>query len=232
MNNHDFEKYITRFINDRYKNKDVDIELNNEKGRYKSWNLLRNYYFKNVKGNPINSLEDERANTFALGLYTYLGSWGMFRSSLLMKAYNYTILKEVVQILSYSNYDDLSELKRLEDFTEDKIQLLVEVFSKIEDHFKKLKFKTTNTLVSKIILGVYGCMPAYDSNVTKAMRHLKIQANYNNHTVSNAIKNLIEYSKSINIESNNIVKKELENYPIMKLIDMWLFGLGIDLNKK
>ncbi len=131
---------------------------------------------------------------------------------------------------------------KIEDFNNcviDEIwKLYYLIYEKLEEIFKKCKPLTrknngekreinssgvTETLVTKIMLGSYGCIVAYDKFIKNKLVELKITKN---------IKNEKNFKKSmeqiIKLISNLKIEKD-EYYQIMKRFDISVFGLK---NKK
>ena len=127
-------------------------------GRYASWDHCFNYFRKAYEENRLDSLTrgDELQNS-CLHLGFYLASWGMYRgkSSLLQRSAH--ALAPVVQVISLAPRG-VWELD-VENYDNDSIKLLLDWTEKVRS---ALPPKSTDTLVTKVSLGVFGNVPAYD----------------------------------------------------------------------
>lgn len=236
--------------------KDKIIEYNNkfskdigEFHRYKSWNILFN------KFNIFLENEDwseEKIDLMSLHLSMYLASWGMYRgSSNLLKEFNYKINSRLIKAI-ISNEDIL----KIPGFVKDGIQSLKDnsdvignLYSLIEKVFdteckdnnnkesesskRNPKISSTPTLVTKVMLGLFGCIPAYDTYAKKTMTKIKDENNrnvliatINSENFEKVYKKLCDYAMTLpfDIERKN-------QFPEMKQLDHVLFGISFDDNK-
>ena len=134
-----YEKIIKKFV-----------KLNSKKHeRYNSWNHCYSA-FKNETNEKILSLH--------LGFY--LASWGMYRGSSKLLQKDYLVHLEATRIIKKYWYlrceqNNEVEIKHLDSI----LQLIKELSS----YYKEENNVTaTDTLISKIILGTLGCLPAFD----------------------------------------------------------------------
>ena len=191
----------------------------NSNHRYTSWEICYKAFGDENLNNDIK----------ALHLAGYLCSWGMYRgSSNLLNEYNYMILIDLIPTLT--KYMDLRK-----DFLEKgDYEKFLELVKNIKNFLNNKNISPTGTLITKIILGVYGCFPALDNYFIKGYRSC-------GYTFSNEI--LIDFQK-FDIFYNSLKSfyfsnqggfesKKMEikykrniNYPPMKLIDMhfWEYG--------
>jgi len=120
---------------------------NNPYHRYTSWEICFQAFGNDNLDNEVK----------ALHLAGYLCSWGMYRgSSKLLSEHNYMIFKDLVLILN--EYMDL----RKEFLLESDYDRFLELVRKIKEFLDNKGITSTDTLITKIILGVYGCFPALD----------------------------------------------------------------------
>ncbi len=166
---------------------DLKVEMTaNPHSRYYSWEYCYKKFYdakeKLKKGGiltPYDYLE------LAHYLAFYLASWGMYRGSSFLLNYDYRVHKKVVkQILDkkYSNlfayyWDDSNS-----DF-EDNLKLLFDekdgLIIKIKNMYdsfrteakpKKVDTEISDTLITKVLLGTMGCIPAYDEFLKNAIK--------------------------------------------------------------
>ncbi len=159
----DVRKSINQFLNGQGKNKG---RLPNE--RYASFDYCYNYFYSFYKENKLSELSnDKNLQISCLQLGFYLASWGMMRGSsfLLEKSVkNYTKL-----IIAISNMDrKLLEID-VDNYTEENINLLLDCKQRIIDALGK-ENNPSDTLVTKIMLGVFANIPAFDQYVKKSLK--------------------------------------------------------------
>lgn len=206
-------------------------QIENDKNhRFKSWEHCFLYFLK-----PEKDIDIQFA---CLHLSFYLASWGMYRGSSFLIWKDYLIHSKVVE--------EILKHKRLQNICFDEIdeesQEIKELFELIafiknwypeniklpEVDGKIKKINVTDTLVTKIILGTLGCIPAYDQYFKKGLKikgikpHTKLsERNY---------LELIKFYKNNKNEfhsiQNSIYKESSLEYPIMKLIDMYFLNIG------
>ena len=111
-------------------------------------------------------------NCLALNLGFYLASWGMLRNSFL-REYDHTVHIGAVGILMDKMYNDLFDPSLCLTNPKRYVNLTAQVYESLYDYYDRYasavcrangsKYYVSDTLITKIILGVYGCMPAYDT---------------------------------------------------------------------
>ena len=125
--------------------------------------------------------------------------------------------------------NQLPLLNKLTDFMRD-------YYKGIRDRIKgnELKNALSDTLVTKILMGTLGCIPAYDRYFIEGIKKQKVStSNFNN----NSIIKLIEFYKENETEFDEVLSKmSVENipYPQMKFLDMgfWEIGFRNDTNNE
>ena len=141
--------------------KNFTDEITHEHHRYQSWERCYKYFQENVIDNY-----DYNENDAALMLGFYLASWGMYRgSSKLLTEYTYTIHKGAIKEIKKHKdnlYDCYNALVTYYNLDKDTAKNNKTIKSKNKDTKRNKGVSTTNTLISKIILGTLGAMPAYD----------------------------------------------------------------------
>ncbi len=161
----------------------------------------------------------------ALHLAGYLASYGMYRgSSPLLQKYKYLIHNGVVDIIMDEKYSDLFAIDE-KNFAE-KTDKIKAVYDDIKKYYRNLGFDASKTLITKILLGTYCCVPAYDTFFVKGLSKCGIKncgfEKLGSWLNSNPkfIEDLISFSD-----------KEQLNYPLMKLVDMYFWEMGVGENK-
>lgn len=211
-----------------------DTLKKDENGRYRSW--------EHCYSNFINARDNKNAELdyLSLQLAFYLASWGMYRGSSFLLQKDYKIHIPVVKELLKEEYDPLAgidcvELKREENqrLLENINAFLDEYYSNIRDEVKNIKVRNqlSSTLITKILMGTLGCVPAYDRYFISGIKKQKVASgNYN----MKSIGQLVDFYESNIVELENIRKDMKVNgmaYPQMKTLDMAFWQIGLDSDK-
>lgn len=191
------KKYVNKYIKQLYK----------PNHRFKSWEHC--FMAFSDFNNDIDYL--------TLQLAFYLASWGMYRdpSELLQK--DYLIHEPVVEIVR-SN----SELRK-ENVTYEDIESINEIIEKIKKEYKVAN--VSRTLVSKILLGTLGCIPALDRFFCDGWKICEETKGFSinlQNIISFADKHKIEIEECRNCIKSNVI------YPPMKIVDMYFWQIGYD----
>jgi len=218
------KKVITKRIDSFLKGK------GNNKGRipgerYSSFDYCYNYFYAFYKSKNIRAIASKQ-NLYmsSLQIGFYLASWGMFRNSFLLEK-AYPFYKELVKVISKSD-PKLWEIDANNYNDGNNIKILLECKNIIKTALGENN-NPSDTLISKIMLGVYGNTPAFDQYFKKSI-HVggfnktslrKVQAFYEeNKSVIDKYKiRTIDYKTS---KSTNIY------YTKAKIIDMYGFSDG------
>ncbi len=206
-----------------------DLFNSDKNHRYKSWEHCYKYFrFDNTM------FESDKA---CLHLAFYLASWGMYRGSSPLLQKDYLIHMEVVEELW--NLENKKYLQNL-DFTiidDNDITSIIGLMEKIKKIYSKHKVENkvvsaSDTLVTKILLGTLGCIPAYDRFFIRGLKQCSISPK--NNPSKKSIKSVINFYKEHKHEFDKIEKYiEISNgsnviYPPMKLIDMYFWQIGYE----
>ncbi len=125
----------------------------------------------------------------SLQLAFYLASWGMYRGSLFLLQKDYKVHIPVVKELLNEKYDVLAGIDCI-GFKDDSNQkLLQDINSFLEQYYDKIRHKVKEqelknqlsfTLITKILMGTLGCVPAYDRYFIAGIKNQKVATgNYN-----------------------------------------------------
>jgi hypothetical protein len=195
--------------------------------RYASFDYCYNYF------RPSNDItQDIEKGCLVLGFY--LASWGMFRGSsfLLQKSvkhfeptirYIATLDKSVWEI-DADNYD------------ENNVQTIIKIYKDIKTRLIN-KSNADLTLITKILLGVFGFVPAFDNFFCNSFRAISGgQCGFRKVNVKSLsfIKAFYEANKTtidrLSVETFTMDfltgQKTTLNYPKAKIIDMYGFTAG------
>lgn len=180
------------------------------------------------------SLSDD---ILSLHLAFYLASWGMYRGSAGLLSKDYKIHLGAVRILkNFHNVTRSAEHKltpKLEDIfcCMSELKKFYGGIGYMKDEMP-LMISATDTLVTKIMLGATGSVPAFDTNFLNGIRNENIIEG-TSCTESN-IKKLYNYASENENEKEildcqeQIRKNSKVWYPPMKIVDMYFFKKGIN----
>jgi hypothetical protein len=192
-------------------------EQNIEFHRFKSWEHCYNFFQKKYFINSYN--KEDNDDLAALNLGFYLASWGMYRGSTFLLQNDYKIHTNVVKFLK--------EFYKKDEYKFDEIIFLKDKISAIYRNSatpNSSKNSTpSDTLITKILLGTYGCIPAYDRFFIEGFN------------------SIIGSTCSFDKDKFDLLNKYYEdnkkkftgfekNYPKMKLLDMYFWKIGYDIS--
>lgn len=207
-----------------------------ENGRYRSWEHCYSHFIKARGSQEIDY------DYLSLQLAFYLASWGMYRGSSFLLQKDYKVHISVVKELLSEKYDALAGIECTDFRKESNQQLLKDINSFLGQYYDKirrevkeqeLKNPLSFTLITKILMGTLGCVPAYDRYFIAGVKNQKIATgNYN----LKSIMQLVDFYEKNSARLEPVREKmEVEGmpYPQMKLIDMgfWQVGFELDTNK-
>lgn len=202
--------------------------------RYKSMIYCFKFFQNNVIGKNPN---EKTLDLAALNLAMYLASWGMYRGSSFLLRCNYKVFINLIKDICKYKFDPYN----LENNDSKQI---VECFKEIEKYLKEKKLeyskrekpteKIGTTLITKIMLGVFGITPAFDKYFILGLakhKELDFVKNWFNKTD----KFELAYNKLMDFYKNNeaIITNLSETMttddckiPPMRVIDIYFWKLG------
>lgn len=132
--------------------------------RERSWDFCFNYFQDNPR--PTRNME-----LSCLQLGYYLASWGMLRgSAFLFKETNALHYRSAIEVIEQHNEAMLGV--DVDQYNEDSVLgNLDSAWYAIRDSLLP-EGGSASTLVSKVMMGVWGCLPSYDTYFVRTMRHL------------------------------------------------------------
>lgn len=154
VNSLDLDANLRRYLDGRTPNE-----------RYASFDYCFNYFQSFRESGDVSALASQaNVQLSCLQLGFYLASWGMLRGSadLLQKSARHLI--QVIEVVARTDAS-LWELDA-HCYTESNIQRLLELASTIRRPHPGM----SDILVTKIMLGVFGSVPAFDSNFKRGCR--------------------------------------------------------------
>ena len=227
--------------NDRQPTIDVDYAIskaerfysdleNDENCRYLSWEHCYAYFAKNHSSR----LDDDLLDTLCIHLSFYLASWGMYRGSSFLLQKDYRVHKDAIRILLESKYDSLWGASCEVLLQNENVNLLFSLVDRIKEVYVNKRqnidgrSSVSDVLITKILMGTLGCVPAYDQYFVASIRKYDVAGGTFN---KESIRNLVSFYKA-NFEKfeqcrTKISKRGLE-YPPMKILDMCFWQIGFE----
>ena len=192
--------------------------------RYASFDLCF-YYFQTIKERIA---EKENLEKSCMYLWSYLSSWGMLRGSSYLLKKSPAFLIPLIKHLQSSDVWGID----VNNYTEENIDRIHKEYKNIKKVLidEETKTKPTDTLVTKIMLGVYGNIPAFDQFFKKGFGVGGVNKKSLNEIKNFYNKNKNSFNKEINVLNFENKKTELQ-YTKAKLVDMYGFQKGKNNNK-
>jgi hypothetical protein len=214
------EKYISGIASDEFH-------------RYRSWdNCFQS--FSSSRQSEVQILE----------LAFYLASWGMYRGSSGLLQKNHLIHKGAVDIV-YSKTNQKLKCNDKAEIKQENIKAILKVKDELATHYSNIYFtkgtdkpkpiSPTDTLLSKIMLGTLGCVPAYDRYFIDGLKEMKMEhTGFNEASLNELFKYIDKNKKEIDQAQKLVKTKTQRHYPLMKILDMYFWQIGYDkaVNKK
>ena len=238
MSNPDITETINRFYN---------LYGNNPKGapvtRFRSWEWCHNYFIEH-KDNP----SAEEKDFMALHLAFYLASWGMYRGSTYLLQRDYKAHTNAVENILNNEYQLLWNFDSTQSDINKAKELLFGndgnggIYHKIKDSYNEYYGSdddASETLVTKILLGTFGCVPAFDRFLKSGISWYQKNnsAKIGNYTLTQSIQDkrhetfsaLCQFASDKKTELDSLLDSLNIKYPPMKLVDMYFWELGYEL---
>jgi hypothetical protein len=208
------------------------LSVRDKHHRFRSWEHCNNFFIKH-KGILV---DEDLFDYSCLQLAFYLASWGMMRGGTFLLQKDYRIheyfIRDVAMNDKYKKYyssmqifpTDEENIDELNDLIKDTVKAYVDNIKEINGIATTVS--VTDTLVSKILLGVYGIVPAYDRFFVNAMKSHGLK---NTALCENSIKDLVSFYYDFEDEFEKcrmLFEKDGVKYPPMKLIDMYFWQVG------
>jgi hypothetical protein len=217
-------------------NADIETVVNKFKedskpdDRYTSFDYCYNYFLETKNLN-----NDIEKSCLVLGFY--LASWGMLRGS------SFLLQKSVKHFQPTIEY--ISTLEKsvweidIDNYSDKNIKTILEIYASIKERLI-INGNSDLTLITKILLGVFGFIPAYDQYFCNTFRHIFKEKKCGFRTVNlkslTCIKEFYMNNKKIidNLSNETYTTDFINgansniNYPKAKIIDMYGFTVGLN----
>lgn len=192
--------------------------------RYRSWEHCYRF-FRDVQ--PSGLVAQRRHAALQLGFY--LASWGMYRGSTFLLQHAYTVHLGVVDCLTSSRFASLWEREfGSEEEDAELVPVILEAVEAISKAYSQFG-EPTETLVTKVLLGTFGCLPACDQYFIAGFRSAGLGYSYLN---AKFLNKLLDFSREhlaeLRAEQAVIRDHSGTHYPLMKLVDMYFWQLGYE----
>ena len=205
--------------------------IEDEFHRFKSWDIC--YQAFNI---------NKQTEILTLELAFYLASWGMYRGSSGLLQTNYLIHKDAVNIL-FTKESLKLKCNQNNEVSRKNVSEILDLKNKLAAHYREINFtkKTqkshpispTDTLLSKVLLGTLGCMPAYDRYFILGLKEMKIKHTILNVNSLNELFDFVDINKKEIENAQKLISTKTDNhYPIMKILDMYFWQIGYDKTLK
>ena len=207
----------------------------NENGRSRSWEHCYRV-FRDARTDP-----SPDCDYLSLHLAFYLASWGMYRGSSFLLQKDYKVLVPIVEEVLKPDYDCLFGVA-CTDLREAEVQgSLEKLYKYIAKHFQPIRNEVAGrevptpvspVLITKILMGTLGCVPAYDRFFQDGVATYKVTTQ--EYSLNSVLK-LVDFYEAHNdrleearrgFEGDGLV------YPQMKLLDMGFWQVGYDQETK
>lgn len=196
--------------------------------RYRSWEHCYRYFQeagpRGMRANPKHA---------ALQLAFYLASWGMYRGSSFLLQFAYTIHVPLIHTIAETRFSDLWKMDIGSDPSHSEvIPLMLELTHDVREAYRPFAEENgsklpSDTLVTKIILGTFGCVPACDQFFLVGIRRHGLKYSAVNKLFLNRMLDFCQDNlKGLEREQKRIAKRSEFEYPLMKLVDMHFWEWG------
>ena len=214
-----------------------------ENKRYLSWEHCYSAFAKYKGKEPLGDSLDY----LCLHLTCYLSSWGMYRGSSFLLQKDYKVHKSAIRKLMLPKYHSLWAAKcadfinidnNFQKILDTLIDELRNIYSEIRKSAKKSinreipKQTISDILITKILLGTLGCVPAYDRYFIGGVKKCKVASTiFGPKSIRALSKYYVENSGAFEDLRKESSKGRVE-YSQMKVLDMcfWQIGYKLDGN--
>ena len=210
-----------------------DDARRDKNGRSRSWEHCYRV-FRDARTDP-----SPDCDYLSLHLAFYLASWGMYRGSSFLLQKDYKVLVPIVEEILKPEYDCLFGVA-CTDLRESEVQGSLENLNKyIAKHFepirdevagRKVPSSVSPVLITKILMGTLGCVPAYDRFFVDGIKKYKVTTQEYS---PDSVLRLVDFYEAHNDrleEARRGMQTEDLTYPQMKLLDMGFWQIGFEMD--
>ena len=199
-----------------------------EHHRYRSWEHCYQYF---QAAGPRGLLANPRQA--ALQLAFYMASWGMYRGSSFLLQFAYTVHVPLVHAIASERFSDLWGIDMGSDASHSEmVPLVLELMKDVREADRPFALEKgsnlpPDTMVTKVILGTFGCVPACDELFKRGIKRYGMKYSAPNKLFMTRIFGFCrENLGGLQREQKRIAERSGVHYPLMKLVDMhfWQWG--------
>ena len=203
----------------------------NENGRSRSWE----HCYRAFRDARTNLSPDY--DHLSLHLAFYLASWGMYRGSSFLLQKDYKVHTPIVEEILKPEYDCLFGVACADLRNDDVWEQYTKLYKCIDGYFDPIREKvagrkvTTSVspvLITKILMGTLGCVPAYDRFFQDGVATYKVTTQEYS---PKSVLELVDFYEAHNDrleEARRGMQCEDLTYPQMKLLDMGFWQIGFE----
>lgn len=213
--------------------------------RYKSWEWCHKAFLDNrekYKNAKNENDKDKIIDYLSLHLAFYLASWGMYRGSSYLLDRDYKTHKKAVSYILEEKYKLLWDYNPSENNLDEANSLIFDentgIYFRVKNSYKgyaENKDVASDTLVTKILMGTFGCVPAFDRFLKVGIMEYKrvYGSNIGKYKLTQQIEKGDTFFALAQLIINNRKDFQIYNtfidYPPMKCVDMYLWEIGYEL---
>ena len=203
----------------------------NENGRSRSWEHCYRV-FRDARTAPSPDYD-----YLSLHLAFYLASWGMYRGSCFILQKDYKVHTPIVEKILKPEYDCLFGLACADLRNDDVRGQYTNLYNDIADHFwpirnevagRVVKSQVSPVLITKILMGTLGCVPAYDRFFEEGARYFGLEKKTYHEDSLLELADIYEAHNDRLEEARCAMQTEDLVYPQMKLLDMGFWQIGFE----
>lgn len=204
-------------------------------GRSRSWEHCYRV-FRDARTDP-----SPDCDYLSLHLAFYLASWGMYRGSSFLLQKDYKVLSPIVEEILKPEYDCLFGLACV-GLRDPEVQgSLEKLCADIAEHFGPIRDEVAGrevptpvspVLITKILMGTLGCVPAYDRFFVDGIKKYKVTTQeYSQNSLLKLVGFYEEHNDRLEEARRGMRVGDLI-YPQMKLLDMGFWQIGFEEDSK
>ena len=226
MMTHDAE-HISRLVA-----KAVVDEAKNPVHRGRAWQRCYNYFAYNT---------DFSADMDCFNLVAYLACFGMYARGSWLLQQSMEVHRYALSILRDSKYEILRHVKSP---PEDKAGLFAELYEKLEFAYSSARQShdgrnvVSEILITKVIHGVFACVPAFDTVAVSAMNRQGLVTSLHSARRHETFQSVWEFYLEREDVFDQVIEQyrnmgiyDIPTYPPMRLVDMYFWRLGLELQR-
>lgn len=202
-----------------------------ENGRSRSWEHCYRV-FRDARTDPSPDYD-----YLSLHLAFYLASWGMYRGSCFILQKDYKVHTPIVEEILKPEYDCLFGLACADLRNDDVRAQYTKLYDYISYYFHRIREEVRGravassvspVLITKILMGTLGCVPAYDRFFEEGAKYLGLEKKSYNKDSLLELADIYEAHNDRLEEARRGMRTEDLVYPQMKLLDMGLWQIGFE----